>query len=179
MEKQEIVKALERRRSGKFKHAVILVKQHKTGKSCPSPNPNTSSTVVLSTITGNTGPAGLVCDTDTTKMLSLWIRIVEQLPKTDLAFPEFDGTPLVHLVRKVDHAARALGHILPTATNFRKEVENSNKRIDAPMREAVSRALSHSMATAEQYYQAPMTRDSVQTYRTIQQLSSSSIHRTL
>ena len=53
-------------------------------------------------------------------------------------------------------AARGLGHTLPTATAFRKQVEIRNKRLSGAMRESVSRALSHSLMTAQQYYQAPV-----------------------
>ena len=103
-------------------------------------------------------------------MLNLWVRVLEKLPATELAFPQFDGTRMVHLERKVDHAARALGHSLPTSTTFRKQLEINNKRIEGPKREAVSRALSHSISTAAQYYQAPTHGDSLSTYRTIQEL---------
>ena len=100
-------------------------------------------------------------------MLNLWVRVLEKLPATELAFPQFDGTRMVHLV---DHAARALGHSLPTATTFRKQLVINNKRIEGPNREALSRALSHSISTAAQYYQAPTHGDSLSTYRTIQEL---------
>ena len=74
---------------------------------------------------------------------------------------------MVHLERKIDLTTKALGHSLPKATAFRKQLEISNKR---PKREAVSRALSHSISTAAQCYQAPTHGDSLSTYRTIQQL---------
>ena len=87
--------------------------------------------------------------------------------ESDLAFPEFDGTILTHLERKVERAAKALGYCLPTATAFRKEVEIRNKRLAEPIRKAVSRSMSHSHGTAATYYQAPTSKDSYATYRTI------------
>ena len=138
----------------------------------PSPSPNTYKTAVFSTITGQTGSAILVTDKDDTQQLKLWLKVVEKLPnnRDERAFPEFDGSPLTHLERKIDRAARSLGHDLPHSTAFRKELEIRNKRLEGPKREAVSRALSHSIGTAALYYQAPSQSDSIATYRAIQTL---------
>ena len=68
-----------------------------------------------------------------------------------LAFLDFDGQQVSHLERKIEVATRPLGHSLPTATAFRKELEIRNKWQEGPTREAVSRALSHSLSTALQY----------------------------
>ena len=80
-------------------------------------------------------------------------------PETTLAFPDFDKRPLQHLERKVQTSAKTIGHTLPSATAFRKFIEIRNKRLSGPMRDAVSRSLSHSLGTAEQYYQAPSLND--------------------
>ena len=70
----------------------------------------------------------------------------------------------------MERAAKALGHDLPRATAFRKELEIRNKRLEGPTREAVSRSLSHSIGTAALYYQALSVSDSVATYKAIQSL---------
>ena len=70
----------------------------------------------------------------------------------------------------MQNSAKLLGHDLPTATEFRKQLEIRNKRLDGPRREAVSRSLSHSLGTAAQYYQAPTQRDTLATFRTIRSL---------
>ena len=98
------------------------------------------------------------------------MNVLEHIPETNLAFPNFDGSPVVHLERIIARATCALEHSLTTSTTFRKDVEIRNKRIEGLMREAVSQSLSHSIATACQYYQAPMRKDSVATYQTIQTL---------
>ena len=84
-----------------------------------------------------------------------------------LAFPDFDGQQVSHLERKIEVATRPLGHSLPTATVFRKELEIRNKRQEGPTREAVSRALSHSLSIALQYYQAPTLTDTYSAYNAI------------
>ena len=70
----------------------------------------------------------------------------------------------------METAGKLLGHNLPTATSFRKELEIRNKWQDGPIREAVSRALSHSLATAKQYYQAPTISDACNTYNVMQDI---------
>jgi hypothetical protein len=87
---------------GDTQRAVVVVKHHKTG-------PKES--------------ALLVADATTVPMLGLWPGEVIQtnLPESSLVFPEYDGTTLLHLEGKISKAARSLGHILPTATCFRKK----------------------------------------------------------
>ena len=70
----------------------------------------------------------------------------------------------------METAAKSLGQSLPTATVFRKELEIRNKRQDGPMREAISWALSHSLATASQYYQVLTTSDAYTTYSVMQKI---------
>ena len=89
------------------------------------------------------------------------------MPDSPFAFPAFDGKHLTHLERKIETATSPLGHSLPNATSFRKELEIRNKRQEGPLREAVSRALSLSLATAQQYYQAPTLADTYSTYEII------------
>ena len=67
----------------------------------------------------------------------------------------------------MEAAAKTVGHSLPTATTFRKAMEVRNKRLPDPLWEAVSHTLCHSSGTAETYYRAPATRDTVQTYKRI------------
>ena len=67
-------------------------------------------------------------------------------------------------------AAKTLGHFLPTPGTFRKEFEIRNKRQEGPVREAVSRALSHSLATAQQCYQAPTMSDTYMAYGAMQDI---------
>ena len=89
---------------------------------------------------GRKESALLVADATTIKMLLLWTKLMSlDLP---LAFPDFDGQQVSHLERKIEVATRPLGHSLPTARAFRKELQIRNKRQEGPMREAVSRALS-------------------------------------
>ena len=54
----------------------------------------------------------------------------------------------------IKNAAKLFQHDLPTATDFQKQLEIRDKRLDGPTQEAVSRSLSHSFGTAAQYYQA-------------------------
>ena len=91
-------------------------------------------------------------------------------PNSTLGFPDFEGKSVKHLERKVEIAATALGHNLPTPTAFRKELEIRNKRQEGPMKEAVSRALSHSLATAQQYYQAPTMSGTYVAYGAMQEI---------
>ena len=124
----------------------------------------------FSTIAAQMGPAVLV--TEDSRLLQLWLRVVETLPSTvhqGLLFPSFDGKPLSHLERVVGWAAAKHGHTLPNATSFRKELESSNqRRLSGTAKEAVSRSLSHSSDTAAQYYQAPSMGDCLHTFSTIQ-----------
>ena len=109
-----------------------------------------------------------MADATNVQMLLLWLKLVQMLlPDSSLAFPEFDGKAIGHLERKIETATRPLGHSLPTATTFRKELEIRNKRQEGPVREAVSRALSHSLSTAQQYYQAPTLSDTYSAYDAI------------
>ena len=103
-------------------------------------------------------------------MLILWERIHSRCIQSELAFPGFDGDTIHHLERKIDAAAKPLGHSLPTATEFRKDLEMKNKRLPGHMREAVSHSLSHSRGTAAQYYQASTSSDSYSTYTNISRL---------
>ena len=105
-------------------------------------------------------------------MLKLWLKVIDTLPVNNngLAFPEYDGSPLTHLERKVTKATGAIGYDLPNSKTYRKELDIRNKRIQGPAREAVSRSLSHSIGTATLYYQAPSQNDSISTYQTIQSL---------
>ena len=104
-------------------------------------------------------------------MMLLWVKLLQKTaPDSPLAFPDFDGKEVTHLERKIDGAARGLGHRLPTATAFRKQVEIRNKRLGGAMRESVSRALSHSLMTAQQYYQAPTLSDIYGAYTIVQDI---------
>ena len=91
-------------------------------------------------------------------MLLLWTKL-----DSPLTFPDFDGQQVSHLERKIEVATRPLGHSLPTATVFRKELEIRNKRQEGSTREAVTRALF----TALQYYQAPTLADTYSAYNAI------------
>ena len=59
---------------------------------------------------------------------------------------------------------------MPTATSLRKNLEIQNKRLSRPMREAVSQGLSHSLGTAQQYYQAPTISDTYSAYSVMQDI---------
>jgi len=94
-----------------------------------------------------------VADVTSVEMMLLWVKVVERMvPTSHLAFPDLDGSELVHLERKITSASSTLGHSLPTATRFRKSLEIHNKRLNGPLNDAVSRALTHSVSTAHQYY---------------------------
>ena len=71
---------------------------------------------------------------------------------------------------QIGTAAKSLGHNLPSATEFRKEIEICNKRQEGQVRDAVSRALAHSLSTAQQYYHAPTLSDTFETYRGIDEI---------
>ena len=103
--------------------------------------------------------AVLVADSPSIQMALLWMRILETLVDVILAFPELDGSPVRHLDRKVSASAKVVGHTLPMSTDFWKSLEIKNKRQSGPIREAVSRALTHSLGAANQYYQAPTAAD--------------------
>lgn len=113
----------------------------------------------------------IVADATNIQMMVLWVKVVERLHEnSDIAFPDYEGETLKHIERRINTAANALGHNLPTATNLRKELEISNKRQEGPLREAVSRALSHSLGTAQQYYQAPTLQDAYGAYASMQSI---------
>ena len=124
----------------------------------------------FSTIAAQMGPAVLV--SQDSRLLQLWLRVVETLPSTvdkELLFPSFDGKPLGHLEWVVGWAAAKHGHTLPNATSFRKELENTNqRRLSGAVKEVVSRSLCHSSDTAAKYYQAPLMGDCLHTFSTIQ-----------
>ena len=121
--------------------------------------------------TGQKESALLVADSTNVHMTLLWLKLIETLfPGNNLAFPNFHGAKLEHLERRINLAAQPLGHSLPTATGLRKEMEICNKRQEGPVREAVSRALSHSLGTAAQYYQAPTLSDAYRTYDIMNQM---------
>lgn len=112
-----------------------------------------------------------MADETSIQMLLMWERVLDVVvPEADLAFPNMSGEQVTNLDRKIKCATT--GYNLPTATDLRKEVEIQNKRLQGPLREAVSRALSHSQATAQQYYQAPSERDIIQTYDVISNIIS-------
>ena len=112
-----------------------------------------------------------MADATCISMILLWRKLLEKTASdSPLAFPDFDGKEVTHLERKIDAAARGLGHRLPTATAFRKQVEIRNKRLSGAMRESVSRALSHSLMTAQQYYQAPTLSDIYGAYTIVQDI---------
>lgn len=89
---------------------------------------------------------------------------------TTLAFPYLGGAAVAHIERKIQTAAKNLGYFLPTATEFHKDLEIRNKRLEGLAREAVSRHLSHSSNTAAQYYQSPTQGDSLATFKIIGKL---------
>ena len=115
----------------------------------------------------------LVADATTVKMLLLWSKVLNRMSfsTTTLAFPDFEGKVMKHPERKMITAAGLLGHTLPLPTTFRKELETRNKRQEGPLREAVSRAISHSLATAQQYYQAPTMSDAYMAYGVMQDIA--------
>lgn len=168
MMRAELDEGMTRRKLGDTQRGVIVVKHHKTGRLRPV------SALYMSpctTFTGQKESALLVVDATSISMLLLWQRVLCRiLPDSSLAFPEFDGTKLGHPERKMGAAAKSLGHILPTPTGFRKDLEIRNKRQEGPMREAVSRALAHSLSTAQQYYQAPTLSDTYKAYQAIDEI---------
>ena len=112
-----------------------------------------------------------MADATNTEMIVLWLRVLQVISlDSPLAFPDFEGKPMAHLERRVKKAAKFWRHVLPNATAFHKEVEIRNKRQEGPLREAVSRALSHSLATAQQYYQAPTLHDAYMAYGVMQDI---------
>ena len=120
---------------------------------------------------GRMESALLVADATSIEMILPWLKIVEKMvPHSHLAFADIDGSELVHLERKIDSATRVLGHILPTATKFRKCIEIKNRQLCGPMKDAVLRALADSYATAQQYYQAPTSSDAFQAYTVMQDI---------
>ena len=120
-------------------------------------------------LTGRKESALLIADETAICMIKLWLKVLAQVhPDCELAFPDFQGQRPQHIERRVDSAAKILGHSLLTATSLRKVIEIFNKRLEGPSREAVSRALSHSLNTAQRYYQAPTLRDAYSAYEMMQ-----------
>ena len=115
----------------------------------------------------------LVADAVSVRMCLLWAKVVRSVVvDSELAFPDYSGSPHTHLVRKMQEATSGLGHSLPSSTSFRKAIEIRNKRLEGPLRSAVSRSLSHSLATAEQYYQSPSLTDVYSTYHVLNDIIS-------
>ena len=52
-------------------------------------------------------------------MLNLWERITEQMHLIRVGIPSFGGDALQHLEKTIDTAARALGHSLLMATDYK------------------------------------------------------------
>ena len=155
----ELKQGLESRTLGKTDRAIFMVKHHKTGQSHPQ---------ILSDIppllTDKTASAILVADNVTVKMLVLWQRLLSRVLESDLAFPEFDGTILTHLERKVERAAKAL----PAHSNsVPKRSGNTKQTAGRTNTRRISRSMSHSQGTSATYYQAPTSKDSYVTYQTI------------
>ena len=105
-------------------------------------------------------------------LLKLWLKLLVAIYGKDSlrAFPDFSGAPLSHLERRIAASAKDLGHTLPTSTEFRKEVKIRNRRLEGPTREGASRALSHSIQTADLYYQAPTVDDAFSAFTAIQHI---------
>lgn len=109
----------------------------------------------------------LVADGPSVQMALLWMKLLGTLPDCTLAFPELDGSQVRHLERKIETAAKSIGHTLPRPTAFRKSLEIRNKRLSGPMREA---GLTHSLGTAQQYYQAPTVSDVYSAFSVMQDI---------
>lgn len=125
----------------------------------------------LFSLTGRREPALLVVDATSIEMVLLWMKVQESVwPDSTLAFPDFEGKEVRHLERRMEAAARTVGHEIPRPTIFRRALENRNKREEGPMREAISRSMSHSLATAQQYYQAPTISDTYKAYGAVQEI---------
>ena len=157
--------ALRSRKLGDVDHAIIIVKNHKTG-ALTYGYQYAHHSFFLYFYSGRKESALIVADATSIKMMRMWMKVAERaVPGSHLAFASLDGSELQHLERKVNAAAKVLGHNLPTATKFRKHLEIQNK---GPAKDAISRALAHSLATAKQYYQAPTRSDTYKAYRLIE-----------
>ena len=119
MTKQEMLEGLQRRRLGELDHAVIVVKNHKTGSLVV----HTILSYSYFHVTGCKESA-LICDDATAIiMIRLWLKILEHmLPDCVLAFPDFEGKSQEHMERKIAMVSKALGYSLPTATSLRNMV---------------------------------------------------------
>ena len=122
MMKTELIDGLKRRKLGSFDSPTVILVQNQKNRSVSAPALTQTLVILPSSlpITGQTAPASLVSDEETNILLSLWLKVLDLLPQHSLGFPDYSGTPIRHLERTIDRAARALGHSLPTATTFRK-----------------------------------------------------------
>ena len=135
----ELEEGLKRRQLGDTQRAVIVVKNHKTGWWRASAELGKHHSFSLQ------GEKSRHYWWPVSRCYS-WMKLLQTMSlDSPLAFPDFDGQEVSHLERKIEVATRPLGHSLPTTTMFRKELEIRNKRQEGPTREAVSRALSHSL----------------------------------
>lgn len=113
----------------------------------------------------------MVVDATSIEMVLLWIKVQESVwADSTLVFPDFEGKEVRHLERRMEAAARTVGHEIPRPTIFRKAIETRNKREDGPIREAISRSMCHSLATAQRYYQAPTISDTYRAYGAVQEI---------
>ena len=171
MTKQELAEGMKRRKLGDTQRAVIVVQKHKTGLSNLLRIGHTMLTSPHLFLIGQKESALLVADAATVRMALLWLKVQDFIwPDCTLAFPDFQGKLVSHLERKMLMAARTLDHNLPNPSIFRKELEIRNKRQDGPLSQAVSRVLSHSLTTAQQFYQAPTLSDTYATYEVMQEI---------
>ena len=133
MTRGQLQHVLEKRQLWAMNTAFVIVKNHKIGK---SQHPNSSLTAA--TITGKMGSSILVVGADDIPLVNLWMKlhafIHNHQDKNNTDMVEF---PVAHFECKMKNAAQLLQDDLPTATDFQKQLEIRDKRLDGPRQEAV------------------------------------------
>ena len=116
------------------RYAIIRVHSHKTGSS-------ESAKVVL--------------NRDLLKMMRVWEEVRDRVAEdSPFLFPNYNGEEAMHLTRLVMRYGETKGLTLVKTQTLRTAIELKTKDLPMPTQEAVTRSLSHSIATAAKHYRA-------------------------
>ena len=105
--------------------------------------------------TGSSESVKLVLSRETLKLMTVWEEVRDKVAEeSPYLFPDFKGRQVAHLTRVVTRYAEGKSITLPNPQTVRTVVKLKAKHLDAPTQEAVSRSLSHSLATVQKHYRA-------------------------
>ena len=110
---------------------------------------------VYSHKTGSSETAKVVFSRTLLKVMKVWEEVRDKVAEdSPFLFPNYKGEEVSHLSRRVIQYAVTKGIVLVKPQTLRTAVELKAKDLPAPVQEALTRSLSHSMETARKYYRA-------------------------